>query len=137
MAATPIEKRQRSATRSSIESRVMTPPLTGLSLDLTCFRQTAKWLAGGRPAQVGRTIDARGTGRIPEPRYRYVPLIGYFVSIRGAAAPRTPLHALSRAALPARSVRVARSPCSLATPDRNLSPGYGVETQVSLKFLDP
>src|SRR5215831_17321478 len=48
---------------------------------------------------------------------------GDTISIRGRSvqsyprgfAPRTPLHALSLAASPARSVRVARSQCSLAS----------------------
>ena len=52
-----------------------------------------------------RPITRRGPGDLPALR---------LVLIRGACAPRTPPHALSRAASPARSVRVPRSLRSLA-----------------------
>ena len=62
-----------------------------------------------RPSRVGRSAAGRRS-HAPDGEHRRANL----VYPRGFA-PRTPRHALSRAAAPARSARVARSPCSLAS----------------------
>src|SRR5262245_59792784 len=74
-------------------------------------RSLARRCAGALRSRGSLAMLARDLG----PTFRFMRQL---LVLSDGFAPRTPLHALSRAAAPARSVRVARSPCSLATEDR-------------------
>jgi CubicO group peptidase (beta-lactamase class C family) len=73
------------------------------------------WIVPTHDLVIVRMGHMRGAGRARKPTNAALGMvIDALVSNPRGFAPRTPLHALSRAAAPARSARVARSPGSLA-----------------------